>query len=189
MQTHLWGVALGTNTFELDPKLFSCCGGAGLVVESIDRMEARLCGLTRRWHLLTNIFRQSGVPAEQWQGFWNQVMLKVSGGDSSAVEHELRYFVGKYLDAMLNSSKGEFFSSTSPGLGSSVIGPSVIPVLAAILSWHFERVTLIARPGEVALPINLWQDLLRKHPKSNSLILLDAAQDLWNASKLEPTEA
>lgn len=159
------------------------------MIDSIERRDAKLCGLTRRWHLLSNVFRQAGLPAEQWSSFWNQVMLKSPSTEQSAVGHELRSIVSLNLDRWLNATRGALFSSRSPGMGASALGSSVTTLVASILSWHFERVALIAKPGEIQLPVNLWQDLLKKHPMSNSLILVDAPKDLWNASKLEAMEA
>lgn len=189
LESHLWGVVANSEGIQLDRMAFSCCGGDGIIVESLQHKDAKLCGLTRRWSLLTNVFRQSGLAEEKAAAFWQQVFLKDPDADKSAVEHEIKALMSEYADEWLGSSKGTLFTWNSPGPGASVIRPYLGATIASILSWHYERVVLIARPGDRPLPINLWNELLEKFPGSRKLLLVDAASDLWNPSKLEPLEA
>jgi hypothetical protein len=188
-ESHLWGVRLDGGTLQIDRKAFSCCGGDGLLVESTSERIASFCGLTRRWNLLDFVVRQASLSPEKVQDFWRVVLLQGDRMEKSVCDHEMRSLVGEHLDQWLSADKGKPFSWLSPGLGASGIKPHLMSITAAVLSWHYEKAVLMAKPGVAPLPVNLWQDMLKRHPQSKAMMLIELPSDLWNASKLEPLEA
>lgn len=187
VESHLWGTSAGALGLELDKKLFACCNGDGLRVESVAEKTARLCGLSRRWNLLVNISRQLSTAPEKTSEFWSLVSLKQSV--ERQAPQEIGKIIAERLDEWLNAGKGRIFSLPREGDSGRNVSTNLPAIIGSILSWHFERVVLIAKAGESQLPVNLWQDLLTRHSTARAIMLVEAAPDLWNASKLEPLEA
>ena len=135
-ENHLWGVVLGSGGLQIERKAFSCCGGDGVIIESLSDKNARLCGLSRRWSLLDAVLRQAVIPAENAQEFLSFILLRDVRSEKSVCEHEMSALMAENLNDWLTADKGRCFSSSSPGLGASAIKSRVVPIVAAALSYH-----------------------------------------------------
>lgn len=188
-ENHFWGVVAAENNINLDRDKFACCGGDGVAIDPSNPRDARLCGLSRRWNLLHSVVKQWSRGPRGEETPWSVLFASKESDDRNAAVGCLEDFLKSGLDSFLRSSKGEFFSTRKLTKAPKYLESQITGILAAILAWHFETVTLIADLRESSIPVNFWQELLVKHPKARVIMLVEGASELWVPVKLEAFEA
>jgi hypothetical protein len=191
-ESHFFGLIASEQGLTLNPSLFSCCGGDGVMVDPQNPRDAKLCGLKRRWNLLFKIVdawttmrvqRNETGRDEHFKPLWSQ--------NSAATSRRTKALDGLFkghLDNLLRSSKGSVLKISDEGATASA--EDRLPWLAAAtMAWHFETLVLVARIGVSPLPLLQWGEMLEKHPNVRSIVFVEGVSELWSPNRLESLEA
>jgi hypothetical protein len=168
----MWGLARGLTGVTIEQKVFSCCGGDGIAVSEVDPRNARLCGLSRRWNLLSLVLRAKSD-------------LSFKKEDISGLED----FFKRHLDAILRADRGQIINAAHTPSIPAGLGANLPWTLAATIGWHFEVLTLITKLGDGTVPFNHWNELLGKFHGSRVIVMIDGVTELWTPARLEALEA
>jgi hypothetical protein len=191
-ENHLWGLSQSDQGFQLERRLFSCCGGDGLIITALEPKTARLCGLARRWSLVYDIISQLGLTDEVLKPLAKAILLQGDPSEFSVLAAPSVGLIKQHKDGFLNGTRGRILSVksvTHQGMTAQLFAQALI---AFILSWHYGRLVLLSRPGFAPLAIHRWLGIMDKQNKNElakPLMLIDASSELWNATNLEPFEA
>ncbi len=168
----MWGLVRGQTGVTIEQKAFSCCGGDGIAVSDTDPRSARLCGLSRRWNLLSHVLRAKSD-------------LSFKQEDIKGLED----FFQRHLDAILRADKGQIINAAHTPSIPTGLGANLPWTLAGTLGWHFEVLTLITKLGDGTVPLNHWNELLGKFHGSRVIVMVDGVSELWAPARLEALEA
>lgn len=218
-EMHLWGLDVIDAQVTLSRQAFSCCGGDGLLVFNNQAKEARLCGLSSRWGLLSKFLLQirdmdAGHAFELSVPDRNNRHHEAKKAKHRCTMNTMKLLLRDELKDFLHAEKGKILDakslrnkiqvSLSPSESEVIISDVFRDVfwhLGATLTWHFDCLILPFRlagsnkvnggstPSHAVLPVALWDDLIARHPQKRKLMLLDGVSELWNATRLERLEA
>jgi hypothetical protein len=191
--SHFFGLVVTEQGLALNPSVFSCCGGDGVLVDPQNPREASLCGLTRRWNLLFNLLKawsdmritrnETGRDGH-FEPLWSD-----DRATSNRRVKSLDALFKRHLDGFLRSEKGAIIgeSSLTTALKSS---DDRLPWLAAAtMAWHFETLILMTKIGVSPLPFLHWTEMLAKHPRVRVIVMVESVSELWLPNRLESLEA
>ena len=191
-ESHFFGLIASEQGLALNPTLFSCCGGDGVMVDPNNPKDASLCGLKRRWNLLFNVVeawtdmrvkRNETGREEHFKPLWSQNPVASSRRIKSLV-----FLFNRHLDGFLRSSKGSVVKASE--LTTHTSAEDRMPWLAAAtMAWHFETLVLVARIGVSPLPFLHWTEMLEKHPQVRTVVMVESVSELWAPNRLESLEA
>ena len=170
---HFWGLSLVGGHLAIDRGLFTCCDGNGVFVDPLSPRDAKLCGLSRRWNLLSRLI-------EQWQVIEKKPIHALPRADA------LSQSCTSHLDALLRADRGRIVTRQDNDKSKDLGLPWS---LAALLGWHFEVATLVTRIGAETVPVQLWSDIMRRFPKTRTVVMIDGVSDMWNPARVEALEA
>jgi hypothetical protein len=172
-ESHFWGVVAAGGRITLDRSVFQCCDGSGVYVDPTSPRDARLCGLSKRWSLLSGLI-------EHWQ------LLEQKSIGTLPPAKTIQQFSAPYFDACLRQDRGKIVALAEDTKSKDLSAPWA---LASVLAWHFEVLPLITRIGSGTIPMQWWTDLIKRFPGARTLVLVDGVTDMWNPARVEAIEA
>ena len=191
-ESHFFGLIASDKGLTLNPTLFACCGGDGVMVDPQNPRDAALCGLKRRWNLLFKVVdawtdmrvqRNETGRDEHFKPLWSQ-----NPAAASRRVKVLDNLFKRHLDGFLRSSKGAVLKVADEGSFAS--SEDRLPwLVAATMAWHFEALILVARIGVSPLPFLQWGEMLGKHPNLRCIVMVEGVSELWSPNRLESLEA